>query len=181
MTGSRGIEFRSGPYGRNETAASTVPRGTGTRRRIRGTATLALGLLALTLAPPSTGQIRGYQARACGFDLNRNGVMGEAADCHVCDARVEAGLLAGGTRDPDGDGTAEDLIYVDCDAGKDVPGCGLPGAAPCATLAHVFDRVADGPASGCTSRSTTTTTPPSTPSATTRATTPTPPTIRNSR
>ncbi len=60
----------------------------------------------------------GYQPRACGFDLDDDGIAGEPEDCRVCD---------GTTADPDGDGVAEDLIYVDAVAGKDQRGCG--GAA----------------------------------------------------
>ncbi|MEO1366524.1 MAG: hypothetical protein AAFX50_05070, partial [Acidobacteriota bacterium] len=45
----------------------------------------------------------GYQPRACGFDLDDDGVIGEPEDCRVCD---------GATSDPDGDGVDEDLVYV---------------------------------------------------------------------
>ena len=47
---------------------------------------------------------RGYTARPCGFDMNRNGVIGEPGDAHVGD---------GVTTDPDGDGVNEDILYVD--------------------------------------------------------------------
>jgi hypothetical protein len=106
------------------------------------------GLLALALAAPSSAPVRGYHARACGFDLDRDGIVGEVDDCHVCDARLEAGLVTSGTPDPDGDGVDEDLVYVDCDGGKDTPGCGLPGNPPCATLAYGFGRIVDGPGDG---------------------------------
>ncbi len=60
---------------------------------------------------------RGYSSRPCGFDMDGDGVIGEAGDdCNVCD---------GSTSDPDGDGIAEDLIYVDCNAGSN--GNGSPG------------------------------------------------------
>ncbi len=55
------------------------------------------------------GQTRGYTARACGLDMNRNGIIGEAADCNVCD---------GTTTDVDGDaatvptGTPEAVLAV---------------------------------------------------------------------
>ncbi len=77
---------------------------------------------------------RGYQPRACGFDMNRNGVVGEAADCNVCD---------GVTTDPDGDGQDEDLIYVDCDGGTNRQGCGSP-ASPCASITYAYNSIADG-------------------------------------
>src|SRR5437016_9820407 len=72
---------------------------------------------------------RGYQSRACGFDMNHNGIIGECRnhspnglgspgddcpDCHVCD---------GVTKDPDGDGVNENIIYVDCKAGTDTSTC----------------------------------------------------------
>src|SRR5262245_52206611 len=79
----------------------------------------------------------GYLSRPCGFDMNRNGIFGEAADCHVCDGK---------TTDPDGDGVAEDLSYVDCEAGVDSPDCGAPGK-PCRTLAEAWRKV-DGPGDG---------------------------------
>ncbi|MCG8457147.1 MAG: hypothetical protein MI919_12775, partial [Holophagales bacterium] len=49
--------------------------------------------------------------------------------------------------DPDGDGTDEDLIYVDCDAGTNSPSCGAPGS-PCRTIEHAWGVRADGPADG---------------------------------
>lgn len=81
---------------------------------------------------------RGYAARACGFDMNRNGVWSEPADCRVCD---------GTTADPDGDGLAEDLIYIDCNAGINDGDCGAPGD-PCRTIAFAWTSRADGPADG---------------------------------
>ncbi|MEM6796173.1 MAG: hypothetical protein AAF725_19525, partial [Acidobacteriota bacterium] len=85
------------------------------------------------LPPP-----RGYFERACGFDLNDDGRSGEPEDCRVCD---------GSTRDPDGDGVREDLLYVDCDAGVDSPSCGSP-SAPCRTLEFALVERADGAADG---------------------------------
>ena len=41
--------------------------------------------------PSSPLPARGYQPRPCGFDLNHNGIIGEPADCNVCDASLVAG------------------------------------------------------------------------------------------
>jgi len=92
---------------------------------------------ALCLASSAFGAYpeRGYQARPCGLDMNRNGIWGEAADCQVCD---------GTTTDPDGDTVDEDLIYVDCSAGADVPSCGSP-ASPCGSVEYAWTVRADGP------------------------------------
>ncbi len=78
---------------------------------------------------------RGYQPRACGFDMNRNGIFGEAEDCTVCD---------GITTDPDSDGVDEDLFYVDCNNGTDSQNCGTPGN-PCRTIQWAWDNRGDGP------------------------------------
>lgn len=107
---------------------------------------LALGLV---LAPAAAcrgaglpeNELRGktgYVSRPCGFDLDRDGVFGEAEDCHVCDGR---------TSDPDGDGQAENLVYVDCGdvaapggartGGRDEATCGAP-EKPCASLDYAF-------------------------------------------
>ena len=80
---------------------------------------------------------RGYLARPCGFDMNRNGIIGEAADRLVAD-----GLSA----DPDGDGVNEDILYVDSAAGSDTTGSGTAGN-PYRTIQKALD-VADGPADG---------------------------------
>lgn len=80
---------------------------------------------------------RGYNARACGMDLNRNGVRGEAADCKVCDGK---------TTDPDGDGVNEDLIYVDATLGNNATATGTP-SAPYQTIAAAM-AAADGPGDG---------------------------------
>lgn len=50
----------------------------------------------------------GYEARACGFDLNGNGVRGEPDDCRVCD---------GTTTDVDANGVEDRVVYVDCNSG----------------------------------------------------------------
>lgn len=82
---------------------------------------------------------RGYQARACGFDLDDDGIVGEPwDDCRLCN---------GWDTDPDGDGIAEDSIYVDCGTGADTPDCGSP-LAPCATIAWAWGQIADGPDDG---------------------------------
>ncbi|MEM8962392.1 MAG: hypothetical protein AAGD38_12995 [Acidobacteriota bacterium] len=93
----------------------------------------SLATAAFAAAPP-----RGYEARACGFDMNRDGVFGGAGDCDVCD---------GVTTDPDSDGVSEDLIYVDCQTGVDLPSCGAPGA-PCRTITYAWGTRADGPSDG---------------------------------
>ena len=80
---------------------------------------------------------RGYIARACGFDMNHNGTIGEPADATVGD---------GNTTDPDGDGTDEDLIYVDATDGNDNTGDGSAGN-PYKTAKKALD-VADGPGDG---------------------------------
>ncbi len=91
---------------------------------------------ALYGAPPAAAPPRGYRPRACGLDMNRNGIPGEPADCHVCD---------GTTLDPDHDGIAENQIYVSCQTGTDSPTCGSPGR-PCRTIGFAWSR-RTGPAS----------------------------------
>ncbi|MEM1178604.1 MAG: hypothetical protein AAGM22_09680 [Acidobacteriota bacterium] len=96
------------------------------------------------LTPPSAAAdgsswpARGYQPRACGFDMDRDGRFGEPEDCHVCD---------GVTPDPDGDGMAEDLIYIDCASGVNSTSCGTPGS-PCRTIEYAWNTRADGPGDG---------------------------------
>lgn len=119
---------------------------------------LLLGLwLAAPLAAVSTAlQPRGYKARACGLDMNRNGVVGEPAgpdpllepgDCNVCDGGPNHPTHpATGTPDPDGDGVDEDLIYVDTNNGSDISGTGS-ALAPYQTLAKAWAE-ADGPGDG---------------------------------
>ena len=62
---------------------------------------------------------QGYVPRPCGFDMNRNGTAGEAADCHVCDGK---------TTDVDGNGVTDVLKYVDCQNGNDSSGNGSPSS-----------------------------------------------------
>ncbi len=85
--------------------------------------------------PDTTVPDRGYVARGCGLDMNRNGIVGERADCRVCD---------GSTLDPDQDGIAEDLFYIDCDQGVDAPNCGAP-SFPCRTVGYTWNERTDGP------------------------------------
>ena len=98
-------------------------------------------IILATLAPlaeASANPPRGYAERPCGFDLDDDGMVGEAEDCRVCD---------GATTDPDGDGVEEDLIYVDCEQGSDDASCGAPNA-PCGTVTYALETRADGPADG---------------------------------
>lgn len=86
-----------------------------------------------TSSTPSVA--RGYTARACGFDLDGDGIVGEPEDdCNVCD---------GVTADPDRDGINEDQIYVDAQNGSDSAGIGSP-SSPYKTISYALSR-ADGP------------------------------------
>lgn len=78
----------------------------------------------------------GYNSRACGLDMNRNGIIGEPEDCNVCD---------GVTTDPDGDGVDEDLWYVDGTNGSN-SNTGTP-SSPLLTVEEALSR-ADGAADG---------------------------------
>ena len=98
--------------------------------------------------PSSALPARGYQSRPCGFDLNHNGVIGEPADCNLCDASQVSGKIVANTVDPDGDGIEEDLIYVDCDGGSNFSYCGRPGFRPCGSIEYAWDEIADGPSDG---------------------------------
>ncbi len=80
---------------------------------------------------------KGYVARPCGFDMNRNGVLGEPSDRMVGDGK---------TRDPDGDGVEEDVLYVDSENGDDRAGDGSP-TKPYRTIQKALDS-ADGPEDG---------------------------------
>ena len=81
---------------------------------------------------------RGYLARPCGFDMDRDGVIGEDDD----DNNVGDGV----TTDPDGDGINEDIIYVDAYTGSDTTGDGSAGN-PYATVQKALDQC-DGPGDG---------------------------------
>ena len=86
---------------------------------------------------PAKPKAAGYVARACGFDMNRNGRLGEPADARVGNGR---------TLDPDGDGVNEDMLYVDATAGSDATGDGTP-AKPYKTIQKALD-ACDGPGDG---------------------------------
>lgn len=77
---------------------------------------------------------KGYHPRPCGFDMNRNGILGEAADQLLGDGK---------TADPDGDGVDEDLLYVDSERGNDETGNGS-SRKPFRTIQKALD-TADGP------------------------------------
>ena len=70
-------------------------------RNTRITITALICLAASSSAPLFADEPRGYTARPCGFDMNRNGILGEPADRLVGD---------GATADPDGDGVNEDFF-----------------------------------------------------------------------
>ena len=100
---------------------------------------LFLFLFALSFAAASAQQMsKGYTPRPCGFDFNDNGLIGEPADCRVCN---------GIDTDPDNDGVFEDLIYVDCNAGSDTSTCGSP-SNPCGSIDYAFNTRADGHGDG---------------------------------
>jgi hypothetical protein len=94
------------------------------RRRLEIAAAVSLAFLVAGAASAR----QGYTPRACGLDMNRNGIVGEPADCHVCD---------GTTTDPDFDGIDEDINYVDSVGGVDLATCGS-AQAPCASLPWVL-------------------------------------------
>ncbi|MEM8933622.1 MAG: hypothetical protein AAGE94_20705, partial [Acidobacteriota bacterium] len=90
---------------------------------------------ALDDTPPVLAAVDGfgYTPRACGFDLDDDGLIGEPEDdCRVCHPAVT---------DPDGDGVDEVSIYVDCDAGRDAPDCGSADS-PCASLSFAWGPIA---------------------------------------
>ena len=106
-----------------------------------------INLMTILLLTTTAGaQTRGYQQRACGFDMNGNGIVGEPEDCNVCDGSADDG---------DADGSGADVIYVSCagDAfanqppGSDHVGCGS-SSAPCLTIGYAFETIADGPSQG---------------------------------
>ena len=80
---------------------------------------------------------KGYRVRPCGFDMDRDGIIGEQGDTHVGDGR---------TADPDGDGVDEDLVYVDADGGSDETGNGA-ASTPFKTIGKALATV-DGPGDG---------------------------------
>ncbi len=76
----------------------------------------------------------GYTARPCGFDMDRDGIIGEVGQ----DDKVGDGVTA----DPDGDGVNEWVIYVDADTGSDTTGNGTAGN-PLKTIQLAMDSVFD--------------------------------------
>ncbi len=80
---------------------------------------------------------KGYTPRACGLDMNRNGVIGEPADRLVADGK---------TSDPDGDGIDEDIIYVCSETGANWPNDGSIDQ-PVRTIQYALE-IADGPEDG---------------------------------
>jgi len=130
---------------RGEDCCATPRLDRGSRRfavPVRGAISCIVSLAALLAMSPC--QVRadalpiGYQPRACGFDLNDDGVVGDPAhDCNLCD---------GVTLDPDGDGIDEDLLYISSQSGSDATGDGSP-AAPYRTIQYAWNQ-ADGPGDG---------------------------------
>ncbi len=131
-------------------------------RRLSLIRRLDLGVLAILMVlclasqSPASAQERGYKVRACGLDMNRNGILGEPAgadpllepgDCNVCDGGPSHPTHpATGTPDPDGDGVDEDLIYIDAQNGSDTSGTGS-ALDPFRTIGHAWS-VADGISNG---------------------------------
>ncbi len=91
--------------------------------------------------PNYTAPNRGYLARACGFDFDHDGVLGEDPD-----DMPWKNVTASTSMDIDGDGTNEDIIYVDSYDGDDSNGDGSPNN-PYQTIQKAFD-MADGPGDG---------------------------------
>jgi len=120
---------------RDRPVLAMIPTTVAKLARVTGlTLLLAMSLPVATASAVPTG----YQPRACGFDLDDDGVLGEPTDdCNVCD---------GVTADPDADGVVEDQIYIDSDAGSDITGDGSP-QFPFRTIQHAWDQ-ADGPGDG---------------------------------
>ena len=95
---------------------------------------LAIVSLALLLATTMSlsAQPQGYIARANGFDLDDDGIIGEpGVDDLICDDT--SGGLAPMPEDIDFDGDEEEQWYVDCDFGTNSGSCGSP-SNPCRTI-----------------------------------------------
>lgn len=102
--------------------------------RLRLLLLFPLALLPHAIAGPSAvvAAERGYEQRACGFDLDFDGISGEAADCNICD---------GTTTDVDGNGVQDALFYVDAGAGTNNGSCGS-STAPCRSISYaLFNRL----------------------------------------
>ncbi|NVB40676.1 LamG domain-containing protein [Pseudenhygromyxa sp. WMMC2535] len=100
------------------------------------------------VVPASPLPERGYNTRACGFDLDRDGIVGEPEDCNLCDGSTN-----------DGDDNGANTIYVSCakgadttyPAGDDYPSQGTCGSPeqPCETIARAIElAAASSPTSG---------------------------------
>ena len=96
------------------------------------------GVATFAAAAPLLAQTAGYAARPSGFDLNFNGVVGEAgtADQNVCNGIGNETSTTG--KDIDGNGVADRQVYVDLTGGSDNTACGLPGS-PCRTIAYAMN------------------------------------------
>src|SRR6516162_4551865 len=101
-------------------------RAQGVSRMIRSTIPVrrvfALGIFGVATfaaAAPLLAQTAGYAARPSGFDLNFNGVVGEAgtADQNVCNGIGNETSTTG--KDIDGNGVADRQVYVDLTGGSD--------------------------------------------------------------
>lgn len=103
-------------------------RTTRTRGSLIGLGGLLLCLHVASAIGEAAAADRGYEARPCGFDLDRDGIVGEAEDCRICD---------GATTDVNADGVADRLRYVDCGSGSDGNGDGSPGS-PFRTIRHAM-------------------------------------------
>lgn len=129
-----GTDEASSGSGASESSASPTTGGTTAGVDDTGTST-GDGPEPLPLPP------RGYQPRPCGFDFDHDGEVAEPGECEICD---------GITDDPDGDGFAQPIYYVDCGAdGVDPPpgtadACRDPGA-PCKTIGRALALIPTSP------------------------------------
>ena len=98
-------------------------------------------VIAATYEPDQiyVGNTNGYQPRANGLDLDNDGEAGEVGEIKgETDDLIPGGVPSNQDfylmdKDIDGDGIAEDLIYVDAERGSDLTGLGTP-ASPYRTL-----------------------------------------------
>jgi len=131
----------------HELKTNKTPRRRTRKRANGGLRPVVIVALCLALQGTVTGeefvktyireQNKRYQPRPGGFDMNRNGIVGEAADSRLGD---------GQTADPDAGGDAEDLIYVDAEDGNDTSGKGT-AVAPYQTIEKALASL-DGPGDG---------------------------------
>jgi len=103
---------------------------------IRKTVLIVVALSTITLGY-SQAPTRGYTGRACGFDLDDDGIIGEPTDdCTICDGNTSTGAF---TADPDGDGVDEDINFVDSgNPANDDTACGAPNDA-CTSIGWVLN------------------------------------------